>query len=164
MLAGVTPAGVMLAAAASGRRGTNHHVLFPGNPLLLTSALPPDVTERRAYSAALGLQDAADKELFDSLPDIKVRGSFVLSLGVAERAELHAKAADEPFPRDPRGDCSLIGPFSPGAQAPLTTAGVFGHEGGRLVAPNTGEPPPSRPHSPKNTLIIFSSREANAAK
>lgn len=67
-------------------------LLFPGNHLLLTATLPPDLTVGHAYSPALCFQDAADKEPFDPLPDIKVQSS-----------------------------------------------GVFGYEGGRLVAPNTGE-------------------------
>lgn len=112
--------------------------------------MQPDLTVGRAYSTPLCFQDAADKELFDPLPDIKVKvqSSFMVSLGVAERAEFHAKA--ETFPRDPSWDyclaadrrvngLTLNGPFSPAAKEPLTTAGVFGHEGGRLVAPNTGE-------------------------
>lgn len=119
--------------------------------------MPPDLAVGRAYSPALCFQDAADKELFDPLPDIKVQSSFVVSLGVAERAEFHAKTAAETFPRGPSLDyCSaadgrgngllaLNGPFSTAAKPPLTTAGVFGHEGGRLVAPNTGEFRPTGP-------------------
>lgn len=113
--------------------------------------MPPDLSRGRAYSPALCFQDAADKELFDPLPDIKVKvqSSFMVSLGVAETAEFHAKT--ETFPRDPSRDycgtadrpvnglLALNGPFSTAAKAPLTTTGVFGHEGGRLVAPNTGE-------------------------
>lgn len=132
--------------------GRSFPVHVPGNPLLLNSSLQPDLTVGRAYSTPLCFQDAADKELFDPLPDIKVKvqSSFMVSLGVAERAEFHAKAA-ETFPRDPSWDyclaadrranglLALNGPFSPAAKEPLTTAGVFGHEGGRLVAPNTGE-------------------------
>lgn len=121
--------------------------------------MPPDLSGGRAYGPTLCFQDAADKELFDPLPDIKVKvqSSFVVSLGVAESAEFHAKTAAETFPRDLSRDycgtanrrvnglLALNGPFSTATTAPLTTAGVFGHEGGRLVAPNTGEfrPTPS---------------------
>lgn len=107
---------------------------FPGNPLLLHSSTPADLSVGPAYGHAYGhalrFQDAPDKELFDPLPDIKVQSSFMVSLGVAERAELHVKTAAETFARDLNRD-RLGGPFS--------TAGVFNHEGGRLVAPNTGE-------------------------
>ncbi|KAM4577633.1 netrin receptor UNC5D-like isoform 3-T3 [Odontesthes bonariensis] len=73
--------------------------------------------------------------------------------GVAERAEFHAKApAAETFPRDLSRDCSgtadrrkkglltLNGPLGPlgTGREQLRTSGVFGHPGGRLVAPNTG--------------------------
>lgn len=109
----------------------------------------------RTYSTPLCFQDAADKELFDPLPDIKVKvqSSFMVSLSVAERAEFHAKTAAETFPRDPSRDycvtadrrvnglLTLNGPFSTAEKEPLMTAAVFGHEGGRLVAPNTGEFP-----------------------
>lgn len=101
-----------------------------------------------AYSPAHCFQDAADKELFDTRPDIKVQGSFVVSLGVAERAEFPAKTTagtcSRGLSRDPfsAADKRLNGQlalFSAVAQAPLTASGVFDHEGGRLVAPNTGE-------------------------
>lgn len=101
--------------------------------------MPPDLSVGRAYGPALCFQDAADKELFDPLPDIKV---------LVEGAEFHAKTAAETFPRGLSGDyyspadrrvSALNGPFRTAAEAPLTTAGVFDHEGGRLVAPNTGE-------------------------
>ncbi|KAM7416900.1 hypothetical protein PAMA_018806 [Pampus argenteus] len=123
----------------------------PGNPLLLNSAMQPDLTVGRTYSTPLCFQDSADKELFDPLPDIKVKvqSSFMVSLGVAERAEFHAKAPAETFPRDMSRDyCSsmdrrkkglltLNGPLSASKEQPRTT-GVFGHPGGRLVVPNTG--------------------------
>lgn len=114
--------------------------------------MQPDLTVGRTYSTPLCFQDSADKELFDPLPDIKVKvqSSFMVSLGVAERAEFHAKAPSETFPRDMNRDfCSttdrrkkgllmLNGPFSAGNEQ-LRTTGIFGHLGGRLVVPNTGE-------------------------
>lgn len=126
--------------------------LSVGNPLLLNSSIQPDLTVGRTYSTPLCFQDSADKELFDPLPDIKVKvqSSFMVSLGVAERAEFHAKAPAETFPRDlsrdycstadrrKKGLLTLNGPFSTGKEQ-LRTTGVFGHTGGRLVVPNTGE-------------------------
>lgn len=123
-----------------------------GNSLLLNSSMQPDITVGRTYSTPLCFQDSADKELFDPLPDIKVKvqSSFMVSLGVAERAEFHAKAPTETFPRDlsrdycstadrrKKGLLTLNGPFSTCKEQPRTT-GVFGHPGGRLVVPNTGE-------------------------
>lgn len=126
--------------------------LSAGNPLLLNSSMQPDLTVGRTYSTPLCFQDGADKELFDPLPDIKVKvqSSFMVSLGVAERAEFHAKGPAETFPRDlsrdysstadrrKKGLLTLNGPFSAGKEL-LRTTGVFGHPGGRLVVPNTGE-------------------------
>ncbi|XP_067457722.1 netrin receptor UNC5D isoform X3 [Thunnus thynnus] len=69
--------------------------------------------------------------------------------GVAERAEFHAKAPAETFPRDlsrdycgsvdrrKKGLLTLNGPLSTSKEQ-LRTTGVFGHPGGRLVVPNTG--------------------------
>lgn len=108
---------------------------FPGNPLLLHSSTPADLSVGRAYGPTLRFQDAPDKEPFDPLPDIKVQSSFVVSLCVAERAELHAKTAAETFARDLNRD--RLSPDRLGG--PFSTASVFNHEGGRLVAPNTGE-------------------------
>ncbi|KAG7269428.1 hypothetical protein CRUP_012111, partial [Coryphaenoides rupestris] len=104
------------------------------------------------------------KEPFDPLPDIKVKvhSSFMVTLSVAERAEVHGKAPPpDGFPRGPKRDCCatterrakpplappLNGPPAvPGAQEEQRereqqrqrTTGVFGHAGGRLVVPNTG--------------------------
>uniref|UniRef100_A0A3B4XY06 Netrin receptor UNC5 n=1 Tax=Seriola lalandi dorsalis TaxID=1841481 RepID=A0A3B4XY06_SERLL len=125
--------------------------LTGGNPLLLNSSMQPDLTVGRTYSTPLCFQDSTDKELFDPLPDIKVKvqSSFMVSLGVAERAEFHAKAPAETFPRDlsrdycstmdrrKKGLLTLNGPLSAGKEQ-LRTTGVFGHPGGRLVVPNTG--------------------------
>uniref|UniRef100_A0A8C4IFX0 Netrin receptor UNC5 n=1 Tax=Dicentrarchus labrax TaxID=13489 RepID=A0A8C4IFX0_DICLA len=118
-------------ALAGGFQSFNFKTTRQGNPLLLNSSMQPDLTVGRTYSTPLCFQDSADKELFDPLPDIKVKvqSSFMVSLGVAERAEFHAKAPAETFPRDLSRDyCNT-----------LRTTGVFGHPGGRLVVPNTGE-------------------------
>lgn len=123
-----------------------------GNPLLLNSSMQPDLTVGRTYSTPICFHDSADKELFDPLPDIKVKvqSSFMVSLGVAERAEFHPKAPAETFPRDLSRDyCSSMdrrkkglltfnGPLST-SEEQMRTTGMFGHPGGRLVVPNTGE-------------------------
>lgn len=123
-----------------------------GNPLLLNSSMQPDLTVGRAYSTPLCFRDGADKDLFDPLPDIKmkVQSSFMVSLGVSERAEFHAKGPAETFPRDlsrdyggtadrrKKGLLTLNGPFST-CREQLGTSGVFGHPGGRMVVPNAGE-------------------------
>lgn len=74
----------------------------------------------------------------------------MVSLGVAERAEFHAKAPAEAFQRDVSHDYSstadrhnkgllmLNGPFN-GSKEHTRTSDVFGHLGGRLVVPNAGE-------------------------
>uniref|UniRef100_A0A8C4IFU1 Netrin receptor UNC5 n=1 Tax=Dicentrarchus labrax TaxID=13489 RepID=A0A8C4IFU1_DICLA len=138
-------------ALAGGFQSFNFKTTRQGNPLLLNSSMQPDLTVGRTYSTPLCFQDSADKELFDPLPDIKVKvqSSFMVSLGVAERAEFHAKAPAETFPRDlsrdycntadrrKKGLLTLNGPFSAGKEQ-LRTTGVFGHPGGRLVVPNTG--------------------------
>uniref|UniRef100_A0A3P8ZQM9 Netrin receptor UNC5 n=1 Tax=Esox lucius TaxID=8010 RepID=A0A3P8ZQM9_ESOLU len=137
-----------------------------GNPLLMNSSLQPDLTVSRTYTSPICFQDSMDKELisqepslFDPLPDLKVKvhSSFMVSLGVSERgAEYHAqKAHPQTFPRGPAPDYSGVGvegtlrgrkekiifathPTSMSSRPPLSTAGVFGHAGGRLVVPNTG--------------------------
>uniref|UniRef100_A0A8D3CXU8 Netrin receptor UNC5 n=1 Tax=Scophthalmus maximus TaxID=52904 RepID=A0A8D3CXU8_SCOMX len=138
-------------ALAGGFQSFNFKTTRQGNPLLLNSSMQPDLTVGRTYSTPLCFQDGTDKELFDPLPDIKVKvqSSFMVSLGVAERAEFHAKAPAETFPRDlsrdycstmdrrKKGLLTLNGPLGCGREQ-LRTAGVFGHPGGRLVAPNTG--------------------------
>ncbi|TNN58368.1 Netrin receptor UNC5D [Liparis tanakae] len=126
--------------------------MYNSNPLLLNSSMQPDLTVGRTYSTPLCFQDGTDKELFDPLPDIKVKvqSSFMVSLGVAERAEFHSKGPAETFPRDlsrdysaatadrrKKGLLTLNGPFSAGKEQPRTN-GVFGHPGGRLVVPNAG--------------------------
>ena len=123
-----------------------------GNPLLLNPAMQPDLTVGRTYSSPICFQDSIDKELFDPLPDIKVnvQSSFMVSLGVDERAEIHGKGPPETFPRGLSRDQGTVerrstkkgvlapnGPFTP-AKDQMKTTGVFGHLGGRLVVPNTG--------------------------
>ncbi|XP_061135806.1 netrin receptor UNC5D [Syngnathus typhle] len=137
-------------ALAGGFQSFNFKTTRQGNPLLLNSSLPPDLTVGRTYSTSLCFQDGADKELFDPLPDIKVKvqSSFMV-YGVAEQSEFHAKAPVETFPRDLSRDyCSSIdrrkkglltfnGPLGIGKEQ-LRTSGVFGQPGGRLVLPNAG--------------------------
>ncbi|KAI4787406.1 hypothetical protein KUCAC02_036485, partial [Chaenocephalus aceratus] len=43
------------------------------NPLLLNSSVPPDLTSGRSFRTPLCFHDAANKDLFDPLPDIKVK-------------------------------------------------------------------------------------------
>ncbi|XP_018524925.1 netrin receptor UNC5D isoform X1 [Lates calcarifer] len=138
-------------ALTGGFQSFNFKTTRQGNPLLLNSSMQPDLTVGRTYSTPLCFQDSTDKDLFDPLPDIKVKvqSSFMVSLGVAERAEFHAKAPAETFPRDlsrdycstmdrrKKGLLTLNGPLST-AKEQLRTTGVFGHPGGRLVVPNTG--------------------------
>ena len=76
---------------------------------------------------------------------------------MAERAEYHVVSQPQTFPRGPAPDYrgvavgtmldrrgkNLLGPqvsLAPGRPLHKATA-VFGHAGGRLVVPNTGEPP-----------------------
>ncbi|XP_056135555.1 netrin receptor UNC5D [Lampris incognitus] len=140
-------------ALTGGFQSFNFKTTRQGNPLLLNSSMQPDLTVGRTYSTPLCFQDSVDKELFDPLPDIKVKvqSSFMVSLGVAERAEFHAKAPPETFPRGLSRDCcsSTVerhkkgtlapnGPFTLTTKQQLSTTGIFGHPGGRLVVPNTG--------------------------
>lgn len=132
--------------------------------------MQPDLTVGRTFSTPLCFQDGADKELFDPLPDIKVKvqSSFMVSLGVAERAEFHAKAPSETFPRDLSRDCcstvdrrkkgllTLNGPLGAGREQ-LRTTGVFGHAGGRLVAPNAGE----HRHTHTHCLLLCACRKSS---
>uniref|UniRef100_A0A671QVJ6 Netrin receptor UNC5 n=1 Tax=Sinocyclocheilus anshuiensis TaxID=1608454 RepID=A0A671QVJ6_9TELE len=136
-----------------------------GNPLLMNSSMQPDLTVSRAYTGPICFPDSMEKELipepalFDPLPDLKVKvhSSFMVSLGVSERAEYHAKAPSQTFPRGVvqeigggggtlggRGK-SQLAPVQPAllssmttGKRPLRTSGVFGHGGGRLVVPNAG--------------------------
>ncbi|XP_074185775.1 netrin receptor UNC5D isoform X11 [Rhinolophus sinicus] len=127
-----------------------------GNSLLLNSAMQPDLTVSRTYSGPICLQDPLDKELmtesslFNPLSDIKVKvqSSFMVSLGVSERAEYHGKNHSGTFPHGNNRNFSTMHPrnktpyiqnlSSLPTRTELRTTGVFGHLGGRLVMPNTG--------------------------
>ncbi|XP_074143328.1 netrin receptor UNC5D isoform X4 [Sminthopsis crassicaudata] len=127
-----------------------------GNSLLLNSSMQPDLTVSRTYSGPICLQDPLDKELmtesslFNPLSDIKVKvqSSFMVSLGVSERAEYHSKTHSGTFPHGntrgfntihPRNKTPYIQNLSSlPTRTELRTTGVFGHLGGRLVMPNTG--------------------------
>ncbi|XP_050181983.1 netrin receptor UNC5D isoform X3 [Myiozetetes cayanensis] len=126
------------------------------NSLLLNSSMQPDLTVSRTYSGPICLQDPMDKELmtesslFNPLSDIKVKvqSSFMVSLGVTERAEFHGKAHPGTFPH---GNHRAFGTIqarnkamyiqnlaSLSTTSELRTTALFGHLGGRLVVPNTG--------------------------
>uniref|UniRef100_A0A3B4U7R5 Netrin receptor UNC5 n=1 Tax=Seriola dumerili TaxID=41447 RepID=A0A3B4U7R5_SERDU len=135
------------------------------NPLLINSSMQPDLTVSRTYTSPMCFQDSIDKELMaersllDPLPDLKVKGQeiklcFLVSAGVAERAEYHVMSHPQTFPRglapDYRGVAvgttlgrrskNLFTPqvsLTPSRPLHKATA-VFGHAGGRLVVPNTG--------------------------
>ncbi|XP_053727505.1 netrin receptor UNC5D [Synchiropus splendidus] len=120
-----------------------------GNPLLLNSSMPPDLTTGRAYSAPLCIQDGADKALFDPLPDIKLQSSFMVSLNMAEQAEFHAKPPSKTFPQDlgreycgsmdnrKNGLLKLNGHLNICKERETATC-LLDRAGGRLVVPNTG--------------------------
>ncbi|CAK7295887.1 Netrin receptor UNC5D [Vulpes lagopus] len=130
--------------------------LCEGNSLLLNSSMQPDLTVSRTYSGPICLQDPLDKELmteaslFNPLSDIKVKvqSSFMVSLGVSERAEYHGKNHSGTFPHGNNRSFSTMHPrnktpyiqnlSSLPTRTELRTTGVFGHLGGRLVMPNTG--------------------------
>ncbi|KAM6987044.1 netrin receptor UNC5D-like [Aplochiton taeniatus] len=149
-------------ALTGGFQSFSFKTAHQGNPLLINSSLPPDLTVSRTFTSPMCFQDSiSDKEIMaecslaDPLPDLKAKGSFLLSVGPVERAEYHqAKAHPQTFPRGLTPDYSGVGVeatlgrrnkslFAP--QAPSTPprpqhriAGVFDHAGGRLVVPNTG--------------------------
>lgn len=118
--------------------------------------MQPDLTVSRTYSGPICLQDPLDKELmtesslFNPLSDIKVKvqSSFMVSLGVSERAEYHGKNHSGTFPHGNNRSFSTMHPrnktpyiqnlSSLPTRTELRTTGVFGHLGGRLVMPNTG--------------------------
>ncbi|KAM9670644.1 netrin receptor UNC5D isoform 4-T4 [Dama dama] len=127
-----------------------------GNSLLLNPSMQPDLTVSRTYSGPICLQDPLDKELmtesslFNPLSDIKVKvqSSFMVSLGVSERAEYHGKNHSGTFPHGNNRSFTTVHPrnktpyiqnlSSLPTRTELRTTGVFGHLGGRLVMPNTG--------------------------
>uniref|UniRef100_A0A8D2MZ13 Netrin receptor UNC5 n=1 Tax=Zonotrichia albicollis TaxID=44394 RepID=A0A8D2MZ13_ZONAL len=127
-----------------------------GNSLLLNSSLQPELTVSRTYSGPICLQDPLDKELmtesslFNPLADIKVKvqSSFMVSLGVTERAEFHGKAHPGTFPHgsprpfgtlQARNKAMFIQNLaSISSSSELRSTALFGHLGGRLVVPNTG--------------------------
>uniref|UniRef100_A0A8C9SE11 Netrin receptor UNC5 n=1 Tax=Scleropages formosus TaxID=113540 RepID=A0A8C9SE11_SCLFO len=134
-------------ALTGGFQSLNFKTTRQGNPLLMNPSMQPDLTVGRAYSSPMCFRDSVDKDssLFDPLPDIKVKvpSSFIVSLGVTDRAEYHVKGYTDTFPRGlnpeyrtvERCDMSLL---VPSAYSQLKTSGVFGHLGGRLVMPNSG--------------------------
>ncbi|XP_038183714.1 netrin receptor UNC5D isoform X4 [Arvicola amphibius] len=143
-------------ALTGGFQTFNFKTVRQGNSLLLNPAMQPDLTVSRTYSGPICLQDPLDKELmtesslFNPLSDIKVKvqSSFMVSLGVSERAEYHGKSHSGTFPHGNNRGFSTIHsrnktPYiqnlsSLPTRTELRTTGVFGHLGGRLVMPNTG--------------------------
>ncbi|XP_075411872.1 netrin receptor UNC5D isoform X6 [Tenrec ecaudatus] len=143
-------------ALTGGFQTFNFKTVRQGNSLLLNSSLQPDLTVSRTYSGPICLQDPLDKELmtesslFNPLTDIKVKvqSSFMVSLGVSDRAEYHGKNHSGTFPHGNNRGFSTIHPRSKTpyiqnlsslpTRTELRTTGVFGHLGGRLVMPNTG--------------------------
>uniref|UniRef100_A0A8C6REF5 Netrin receptor UNC5 n=1 Tax=Nannospalax galili TaxID=1026970 RepID=A0A8C6REF5_NANGA len=143
-------------ALTGGFQTFNFKTVRQGNSLLLNPAMQPDLTVSRTYSGPICLQDPLDKELmtesslFNPLSDIKVKvqSSFMVSLGVSERAEYHGKNHSGTFPHGNNRGFSTIHPrnkmpyiqnlSSLPTRTELRTTGVFGHSGGRLVMPNTG--------------------------
>ncbi|KAK7164461.1 hypothetical protein R3I94_002996 [Phoxinus phoxinus] len=136
-------------ALAGGFQSFNFKTTRQGNPLLLNSSMQPDITVGQTYSGPICFQDSIDKELFDPLPDkVKVQSSFMVSLGVADRAEYHVKTHLETLPANLHPNYSTVegkkttliapnGLHTPG-KTRLKTSAVFGHLGGRLVIPNAG--------------------------
>ncbi|KAG1958709.1 netrin receptor UNC5D isoform X1 [Pimephales promelas] len=136
-------------ALAGGFQSFNFKTTRQGNPLLLNSSMQPDITVGQTYSSPICFQDSIDKELFDPLPDkVKVQSSFMVSLGVADRAEYHVKTHLETLPANLHPNYSTVegktttliapnGLHTPG-KTRLKTSAVFGHLGGRLVIPNAG--------------------------
>ncbi|XP_058905186.1 netrin receptor UNC5D isoform X8 [Kogia breviceps] len=143
-------------ALTGGFQTFNFKTVRQGNSLLLNSSMQPDLTVSRTYSGPICLQDPLDKELmtesslFNPLSDIKVKvqSSFMVSLGVSERAEYHGKNHSGTFPHGNNRSFTTVHPRSKTpyiqnlsslpTRTELRTTGVFGHLGGRLVMPNTG--------------------------
>uniref|UniRef100_A0A8C5TR35 Netrin receptor UNC5 n=1 Tax=Malurus cyaneus samueli TaxID=2593467 RepID=A0A8C5TR35_9PASS len=154
-------------ALTGGFQTFNFKTVRQGNSLLLNSSLQPELTVSRTYSGPICLQDPLDKELmtesslFNPLSDIKVKvqSSFMVSLGVTERAEFHGKGHPGTFPH---GSTRAFGTIpgrnkamyiqklaSISSSSELRSTALFGHLGGRLVVPNTGGCG-SFPHQSKN--------------
>ncbi|XP_042611105.1 netrin receptor UNC5D-like isoform X2 [Cyprinus carpio] len=136
-------------ALAGGFQSFNFKTTRQGNPLLLNSSMQPDITVGQTYSSPICFQDSIDKELFDPLPDkFKVQSSFMVSLGVADRAEYHVKAHLETLPANLPPNYSTVEGKMMTMIVPnglhtlrktqFKTSAVFGHLGGRLVIPNAG--------------------------
>ncbi|RXN02324.1 netrin receptor UNC5D-like isoform X1 [Labeo rohita] len=136
-------------ALAGGFQSFNFKTTRQGNPLLLNSSMQPDITVGQTYSSPICFQDSIDKELFDPLPDkVKVQSSFMVSLGVADRAEYHVKTHPETLPANHHPNYSTVEAKKTTVIAPngihtlrktqFKTSAVFGHLGGRLVIPNAG--------------------------
>ncbi|XP_042579891.1 netrin receptor UNC5D isoform X3 [Cyprinus carpio] len=136
-------------ALAGGFQSFNFKTTRQGNPLLLNSSMQPDITVGQTFSSPICFQDSIDKELFDPLPDkVKVQSSFMVSLGVADRAEYHVKAHQETLPANLHPKYSTVEGKKTTMIAPngihtlrktqFKTSAVFGHLGGRLVIPNAG--------------------------
>uniref|UniRef100_A0A8C2UUB1 Netrin receptor UNC5 n=1 Tax=Chinchilla lanigera TaxID=34839 RepID=A0A8C2UUB1_CHILA len=143
-------------ALTGGFQTFNFKTVRQGNSLLLNPAMQPDLTVSRTYSGPICLQDPLDKELmtesslFNPLSDIKVKvqSSFMVSLGVSERADYRGKNHSGTFPHGNSHGFSAVHPrnktpyiqnlSSLPTRTELRTTGVFGHLGGRLVMPNTG--------------------------
>ncbi|OCT86695.1 hypothetical protein XELAEV_18020383mg [Xenopus laevis] len=143
-------------ALTGGFQTFNFKTVRQGNSLLLNSSLQPDLTVSRTYSGPICFQDPMDKELitessiFNPLTDIKVKvqSSFMVSLGVTERPDFHGKTISGSFPHGnnrcfgtlhSRNKLPYIQNLSSISSKPeMRASGHFGHQGGRLVVPNTG--------------------------
>ncbi|KAM4748129.1 netrin receptor UNC5D isoform 1-T1 [Rhinophrynus dorsalis] len=143
-------------ALTGGFQTFNFKTVRQGNSLLLNSSLQPDLTVSRTYSGPICFQDPMDKELmtessiFNPLTDIKVKvqSSFMVSLGVTERPDFQGKTLSGTFPHGNnrcfgtlhgRNKTPYIQNLSSISSKPeMRVSGVFGHQGGRLVMPNTG--------------------------
>uniref|UniRef100_A0A673JZ56 Netrin receptor UNC5 n=1 Tax=Sinocyclocheilus rhinocerous TaxID=307959 RepID=A0A673JZ56_9TELE len=136
-------------ALAGGFQSFSFKTTRQGNPLLLNSSMQPDITVGQMYSSPICFQDSIDKELFDPLPDkVKVQSSFMVSLGVADRAEYHVKAHPGTLPANLHPNYSTVEGKMMAMIVPnglhtlrktrFKTSAVFGHLGGRLVIPNAG--------------------------
>ncbi|KAG8440856.1 hypothetical protein GDO86_006552, partial [Hymenochirus boettgeri] len=143
-------------ALTGGFQTFNFKTVRQGNSLLLNSSLQPDLTMSRTYNGPICFQDPMDKELmtessiFNPLTDIKVKvqSSFMVSLGVTDRPDFQGKGLSGTFPH---GNNRCFGTLHSRNKMPyiqnltsvstkpeMRVSGHFGHQGGRLVMPNTG--------------------------